>query len=116
MKDLAMSLIAYLLAHPDLVLGVVLSGLGGYVFVTDKRRRLVALAVYHGYTIAQDVDAEAPTDTGKKLEAALKAANDWMVAHGWRPLKPGEQAAAQLSLKALDVHADSQGVVVPRPA
>lgn len=62
-----------------------------------KRKRELALAVYHGYHIAADVDAElAPggsKSTADKIAAVLKAADGFLLAQGWRPLKDGESAA-----------------------
>jgi hypothetical protein len=82
-----------------------LVGLLGLLFSTPfvashldaKRKRQIALAVYHGYHIAADTDAElAPggaKSTADKITAVLKAADDFMRANGWRPIKGDDTAS-----------------------
>ena len=57
------------------------------------------MAVYHAYQVVEDVKAEAVTERRKlpaaeKVAEGLRAADAWMVANSWRPLKPGEQERA----------------------
>lgn len=65
------------------------------------RRRRLALGVYHAFHIVNDLDAELGTGTLDKPTLALEKLNAWMIAHGWRPLKPGEKEVALLEFKSL---------------
>lgn len=87
------------------VLAVVLSAIGGFQFFTEKRKKAVALATYYGFHVVEDVvdnlDDGAAKDGFAKVDTALKAVDEWMVANGWRPLKPGEVSAAKIQLSAI---------------
>lgn len=102
--EIAQSWWTYLLSPVGIMtlLGVVGSGLGLLV-KTEVRRRRVALAVYHAYHIVEDLSAEDGKDNSAMDKAAtgLKMADDWMIANGWRPLKPLEQAVAKLEFKSI---------------
>lgn len=65
------------------------------------RRRRVALAVYHAYHIVNDVDNERNDGVLDKPKEGLRAANEYMIANGWRPLKPGEEHVARLGFQSL---------------
>lgn len=67
----------------------------------EVRRRRVAKAVYHAYQIVNDVDEERGDDKLDKVVFGLKAADDWMKANGWRPLKSDEVVVAKLQFQAL---------------
>lgn len=108
MSTLLQAAVQYLVGHPEQVVetvGLVLGLILGKLAWTAVRKRRVALAVYYGFHIAKDIEAEvAGTPSEKTVDVvvlALKHANDWMVANGWRPLKEGEQAAAALLTRAL---------------
>lgn len=89
---------AWLLSGITLVLGA----LGGFAFFSGKRKRIVALAILRGYQIVEDIGNELEGEDGfDKAARAMKEIDNWMLANGWRPLKPGEKAAAELELKAL---------------
>lgn len=76
-------------------------GLVGIDSVVRKRR--VALAAYHAFHIVEDLGAERPgPDVFDKGAAFLGALNDYFLANGWRPPKPGEQQLALL--KAKEIH------------
>lgn len=81
---------------------LILSGVGLFVGTNEVRRRRVALAIHHGFLIAEDIAAEIPgPDAFDKVAAALKAADEFALANGWRALKPGEQTVAKLEFSAL---------------
>jgi hypothetical protein len=81
--------------------GLVLTGLSFLLGSSEVRRRRVALATYHAFHIVEDMDTERADAKLDKAVEGLKAADDWMKAHGWRPLKPGEQEVAKLGFQAL---------------
>jgi hypothetical protein len=108
MSTLLQAAVQYLVGHPEQVVetaGLVLGLILGKLAWTAVRKRRVALAVYYGFHIAKDIEAEvAGTPSEKTVDVvvlALKHANDWMVANGWRPLKGGEQDVAVLQARAL---------------
>lgn len=65
------------------------------------RKRRVALGIYHAFQIVNDVDHERGDTKLDKPKEGLRALNEWMIAQGWRPLKPGEEKLAELGFKAL---------------
>lgn len=99
-------------------LGSIVAGLcllvGLLIGPAAVRRRRVALAIYHAFNIVEDLEAELGDDSKAlvKTDAGLKAADDWMKANGWRPLKPGEVDVAKLTFKSLNAQADAQVAVV----
>lgn len=95
---------------------IALLGVAGFLLGSaEVRRRRVALAIYHAFHVVEDVNAEfEPGDTGSKLDKVrlgLKAADDWMVANGWRPLKPGEQDVAKLGFRRLNGEAEEAAAI-----
>lgn len=83
--------------------GAIGSVLGLIFGASEVRRRRVALGVYHAFHVVEDAAAETEgTDALDKAAAGLKALNEWMVAQGWRPLKPGEEVVAKLGFTALN--------------
>jgi hypothetical protein len=79
-----------------------LAAIGGLVWFTTRRKRLIAKGAHHIFGIVEDIGNEIEGNDGfDKAAAALKVADDWFKAHGWRPLTPGEQALLQLELKAI---------------
>ena len=83
--------------------GAIGSVLGLIFGASEVRRRRVALGVYHAFHVVEDASAETEgTDALDKAAAGLKALNEWMVAQGWRPLKPGEEVVAKLGFTALN--------------
>lgn len=81
----------------SLILGAV-----GAVFVRKEVwRRRIAKAIYRGFQVCNDVDEELGTTTLDKPLIALKAANEWMLANGWRKLTPEEEALAKLEFQRL---------------
>lgn len=83
-------------------LGVVLSAVGAIAWFTSRRKRLVALAAYHAFHIVEDVGNEMEGEDGfDKTARYLKELDAFMVANGWRPLKPGEVESAKMQARAL---------------
>lgn len=76
----------------------------GLIFgANEVRRRRVALGVYHAFHIVEDAAAETDgEDALDKVAAGLKAVDQYMVANGWRPLKPGEQVVAKLGFSSMN--------------
>lgn len=82
-------------------ISLLLGGLGLLLGSNEVRRRQVALAIHHGFLIAEDIASETPgEDAVDKIAAALKAADAYCTANGWRALKPGEQDVAKLTFTA----------------
>lgn len=89
-------------------LGVVGSILGLIVGNSEVRRRRVALATNAAFHIVEDIAAEDTSDNAlDKVALGLKALNEYMLAHGWRPAKPGEQEVAKLNFKVLNGQAEA---------
>ncbi|NOJ77194.1 hypothetical protein [Myxococcus xanthus] len=86
-------------------LGVLVTGVGlvvGGDWLSERRKRRIALAAYHAYNVVEDIAAEDPADNGwDKAARGLQVADEWFRANGWRPLKPHEQAVVELSFKAM---------------
>ncbi|NVJ13143.1 hypothetical protein [Myxococcus sp. AM010] len=87
------------------VFGVVGTGVAlfwGGDWLSERRKRRIALAALHAFNIVEDIAAENPEDNGwDKAARGLQVADEWFRANGWRPLKPHEQQVVQLSFKAL---------------
>ena len=83
---------------------LVLGGIAALVLgPSEVRRRRVAKALHHGFLIAEEIAAETEgEDVVDKVAAALKAADAYCVANGWRALKPGEVAVGKLEFSALN--------------
>ncbi len=86
--------------------GVILGVLGGFQFFSAKRKRILALAAFHAFHIVEDIDNElddgtAAKATFDKAAAGLKQVDAYLVANGWRPMKPGEVPAQALALQAI---------------
>lgn len=64
-------------------------------------KRRFALGIYHAYQITNDLVDEGLVKPGGKPQKALQVIDEYMVRHGWRPLKSNEQAIAELGFKSL---------------
>lgn len=102
------SIVQGLLTPANVAAGVggVLALLGGFQFFTAKRKRILALAAFHAFHIVEDIDNEIDDGstakaTFDKAAAGLKQVDAYLVANGWRPMKPNEQPAAALALQAI---------------
>lgn len=84
------------------VLALVGSIVATFVWLTARRKKLVAIASYYAFHIVEDVGAEIEGDDAwDKTARYLREVDAYMVAKGWRPLKPGEIAAVKLEASAL---------------
>lgn len=81
-------------------LGTLLSMGAVAKFLTERRKRIVALVVKNAFYATEDAANETSDPRFDKLANALKTADAWCVAHSWRPLTPGEQAIATLQLQS----------------
>ncbi|NPC76056.1 hypothetical protein HPP05_40645 [Corallococcus exiguus] len=88
-----------------LALGLVAGAVGlfaGGTWLTERRKRRIALGAYHAFHVVEDIAAEDPENTTlNKAAKGLEVIDSWMKANGWRPLKPGEQALVKLQFSAL---------------
>ncbi|RKH94497.1 hypothetical protein D7Y15_42625 [Corallococcus sp. AB030] len=88
-----------------IVLGAVTGAIGlfaGGTWLTERRKRRIALGAYHAFHVVEDIAAEDPENTAlNKAAKGLEVIDTWMKANGWRPLKPGEQALVKLQFSAL---------------
>ncbi|AEI65584.1 hypothetical protein [Corallococcus macrosporus] len=86
-------------------LGVLAAGVGlfwGGEWLSERRKRRIALAAFHAFNIVEDIAAEDPADNGwDKAARGLQVVDEWFRANGWRPLKPHEQAVVKLSFSAI---------------
>ncbi|MBZ4373233.1 hypothetical protein [Corallococcus sp. AS-1-6] len=74
----------------------------GGTWLTERRKRRIALGAYHAFHVVEDIAAEDPEENlADKAAKGLEVIDNWMKANGWRPLKPGEQALAKLQFSAL---------------
>ncbi len=84
------------------LLALVASVIGGLSWFSSKRKAQISLAVYHAFHCAEDEGNEIEgEDVFDKAARALKVVDEYMVGHGWRPLKPGETAVAKLELSSI---------------
>lgn len=81
--------------------GILLTAIFSFVKLRADRKRLIASIAHHAYLTVEDLDAQGALHI-PKVEAGLKAADEWAVKNGWRPLDPGEQQVAQLQFTALN--------------
>lgn len=79
----------------------ILSLLGGFSFMSEKRKRIVALAAQHAFLIVEDIANETEHTGIDKAAEYMKQLDAVLVAKGWRPLKPNEAPAAQLLAKSM---------------
>ncbi len=79
------------------VLGII----GKFAWATEKRKRVLALAVKNAFHIVEDVGNELDgEDNFDKAARGLLEADKWMVANGWRAMTAQETAVAKLELQA----------------
>lgn len=87
-------------------LGLIITTLGGIigavVGVNEVRRRRIALATYHAFHVVEDLSKETENTVDDKIATGLKSLNDYLVANGWRALKPGEEPLAKLGFQSLN--------------
>jgi hypothetical protein len=84
-----------------LALGIISSLAGGFKLLNVIRKRNVATAIYHAYNIVNDLAAANKSgEAFNKSATALRSVDSWMIANGWRTLKPNEQELALLSWKS----------------
>ncbi|TQF14208.1 hypothetical protein FJV41_19760 [Myxococcus llanfairpwllgwyngyllgogerychwyrndrobwllllantysiliogogogochensis] len=102
------SILSSLLTTPGVIgsgLAIIASAIGlfaGGAWLTERRKRRIALAFHHAYNIVEDIAAEDPAENlVDKAARGLKLADDWLKANGWRPLKPHEQALAKMAFSSL---------------
>ncbi len=84
------------------IVTVVMGVLGGILSTNEIRRRRVALGTYHAFHIVEDLSKETENTIDDKVAAGLKALDEYMIANGWRALKPGEQPLAKLGFQSLN--------------
>ena len=85
-----------------MLVGAVGSVLGLVLGADVVRRRRVALAAYHAFHIVEDLASETDNKVDDKVAEGLKALDAYLVANGWRPLKPGETEVAKLTFTAMN--------------
>lgn len=85
-----------------MLVGAVGSVLGLVLGADVVRRRRVALAAYHAFHIVEDLASETDNKVDDKVAEGLKALDAYLVANGWRPLKPGETEVAKLTFTSLN--------------
>lgn len=73
----------------------------GLVKLSAVRKKQIASAVYYGFHAVEDHSATTENTVDDKVAWALGAIDKYMLANGWRPLKPGETDLAKLGLTTL---------------
>jgi len=83
----------------------IVGALAAFVFgvwkLGDVRKKQVATGAYYAFHLVEDLAATTENTIDDKVAAGLKALDQYMVANGWRPLKPGEQEVAKLTFSAM---------------
>lgn len=69
--------------------------------LSDLRKKQVATGAYYAFHMVEDIAATTENTVDDKVAAGLKALDAYMLAQGWRPLKPGEQEVAKLTFSAM---------------
>lgn len=83
------------------LLTLVAGALGTMKWLSERRKRIVAKVAHYAFLITEDAGNEIDgDDVFDKAAHALKVIDEYMVANGWRPLRPGEVAVAKLELSA----------------
>ncbi len=84
-------------------------GAGGFLFagwkwLTNQRKGIIATVTRHAFLCVEDLVSNGfvPTVTASKVDLGLKAADDWMVANGWRLPTPAEKAVIAQGFRALN--------------
>lgn len=80
----------------EALLALVLGAFGGVAGLNELRRRRLADGIYYAFHFMEDYAATTPDTTDDKVAGGLKELDKWMLAHGWRPLKPAEIAIAKM--------------------
>lgn len=84
------------------LLSLLLGALGGLSFMSARRKKIIALAAYHAFHIVEDIGNEMDgADAFDKTATYLAELDKWMLANGWRPLKDGEKALAEMHASSL---------------
>ena len=84
------------------VMLLVLGSLGGAGALSARRKEQIAIitdAAFHG---VENLAGTTATPIDDKAAAGLKIANEWMLAHGWRKLRPDEEELVKLGFKSLN--------------
>jgi hypothetical protein len=78
--------------------------------LTAQRKKLIADATFHAFWAVEDAvsDADIKSPIVDKAGAGLKIANQYMLDHGWRGLKPGEVDATKTVFKSMNAQLDAQ--------
>ncbi|QSQ17220.1 hypothetical protein [Myxococcus landrumensis] len=75
---------------------------GGATWLTARRKRIIATGAFHAFHIVEDWAAlDERENIVDKAAKGLQVLDEWMVRHGWRPLKSSEQQLAKLEFSAL---------------
>lgn len=91
---------------PEMIIGAAVTIVGGIFggssFLTVRRKRRIALGVYHAFHVVEDLANETEgDDIFDKARVALGELNKYLVANGWRPLKENEVELAKLKFQAI---------------
>lgn len=84
------------------VVVTILGLVGGALGLSALRKRQIAIATNGAFHLVEDFAATTETDIDDKIALGLQKANEWMVAQGWRPLKPGEVDSVKLGFTAIN--------------
>ncbi|NOK32355.1 hypothetical protein HMI49_03955 [Corallococcus exercitus] len=80
----------------------ILGFFGGGVWLTARRKRIVATVAFHAFHVVEDIAAmDEEENLIDKAAKGLEVADSWLKANGWRPLKPWEQEAVKLEFASI---------------
>lgn len=83
------------------VVGSLAALIFGLVKLSAMRKKQIASAVYYGFHAVEDHSATTENTVDDKVAWALGAIDKYMLANGWRALKPGEAEIAKMGLTTL---------------
>lgn len=84
------------------IVGTLAAIIFGFFKLDDLRKKQVAQGTYHAFHFVEDLAATTDNTIDDKVAAGLKALDAFMLANGWRPLKPGETEVAKLQFAAMN--------------
>lgn len=90
---------------PTTIVSLVISTLGilgSFAWASEKRKRILAKGVHLIYGVVETVGGEIEgEDNFDKAARGILELDKWLVANGWRPSSPEEQAVAKMGFTSI---------------
>lgn len=91
--------------------------LGSFAWASEKRKRILAEGVHLTYAVVETVGREIDGDDNfDKAARGILELDKWLVANGWRPSTPEEQAVAKMGFTAIHGNEIAKAKVVAAAA